>query len=108
MRKHLSEDRCIYIIFPEGTRTKTGELGEFKAGLGMLVAGTEVPVIPCWLDGCYEACPRNSKMTRPVSITVHIGPPLTFEDLTPSRDGWEAVAQRAQAAVAALAPDKQI
>lgn len=33
LRKRLLEDRCAYILFPEGTRSRTGEVGQFKAGL---------------------------------------------------------------------------
>ena len=49
------EQACGYILFPEGTRSRDGVIKEFKCGLGMLVAGTDVPVIPCYLQGTFKA-----------------------------------------------------
>jgi 1-acyl-sn-glycerol-3-phosphate acyltransferase len=49
LRNRLLEEPCAYILFPEGKRTRTGEMGKFRAGVGMLTAGTSVPVIPCFL-----------------------------------------------------------
>src|SRR5437763_6017055 len=45
------------IIFPEGTRSTTGEVGEFKSGIGALVAGKDVAVVPCFIDGSFLAWP---------------------------------------------------
>jgi 1-acyl-sn-glycerol-3-phosphate acyltransferase len=51
LRRKLHEEECAYIIFPEGSRSRDGAMSRFKHGLGMLVAETDVPVIPCLIAG---------------------------------------------------------
>ena len=41
------------------TRSRDGNLGRFKPGLGMIVAGADVPVVPCYLHGAFAACPAD-------------------------------------------------
>lgn len=50
------------IIFPEGTRSRTGELGEFKKTFAILSKELNVPVYPVAIKGAYEALPRHKKM----------------------------------------------
>ncbi|MEA3317539.1 MAG: AMP-binding protein [Bacteroidota bacterium] len=52
------------IIFPEGTRTKTGEVGEFKKTFAILSKELNVPVVPVAIDGAYDALPRGSKFPK--------------------------------------------
>ena len=73
LRRKLQEEKAIFIIFPEGGRTRTGSMMPFKHGLGMLVAETNVPVVPCGLIGTFEALPANRKIPRPVRIKLIIG-----------------------------------
>lgn len=105
LRARLSEDRLVFILFPEGTRSRDGTMGRFQAGLGALVAGSGVPVVPCHLDGAHAAWPPDRSWPRPAPLRLRIGTPLTFPDLPNKREGWEAVAEAAEAAVRALAPD---
>ena len=70
LRRKLQEEKAIFIIFPEGGRTRTGSMMPFKHGLGMLVAETNVPVVPCGLIGSFEALPPNRKVPRPVRIKL--------------------------------------
>src|SRR5207253_1083373 len=79
LRYKLIEERCVYILFPEGTRSRDGRMGRFKAGLGMLVAGADVPVVPCHLDGTFAALPPHRKRPRCERITLRIGEPLRFD-----------------------------
>ena len=55
----------MLILFPEGTRSRTGEMGPFKPGIGALVAGTAAPVVPCYLSGAFAAWPPTSRLPRP-------------------------------------------
>jgi 1-acyl-sn-glycerol-3-phosphate acyltransferase len=102
LRTKLCDGTCGYILFPEGTRSRDGSLGTFRAGLGMLVAGTSIPVIPCHLTGAFAALPPGSALPRPRRLHLQVGEPLRFGDLQDSRDGWQQVAARAHAAVAEL------
>src|SRR6201984_196920 len=70
LRGKLQEERAIFIIFPEGGRSRNGLMMPFKHGLGMLVAGTNVPVVPCGLIGTFEALPAGRNCPRPVAIKL--------------------------------------
>lgn len=103
LRARLLEEPCAYILFPEGKRTRTGLMEPFKAGIGMLVAGTSVPVVPCYLHGTYEAFPAGRWRPRLVKISLWFGPPLAFETLPNNRPGWNEIAEKLEAAVRGLA-----
>lgn len=53
------------IIFPEGTRSRTGALGEFKKAFAILAHEKNVPVVPVSIDGAIDALPRGSFVPRP-------------------------------------------
>jgi len=52
------------IIFPEGTRTKTGEVGEFKKTFAILSKELNVPIVPVAINGAFEALPRGSRIPK--------------------------------------------
>ena len=103
MKARLAAGNCIYILFPEGTRTRDGKITEFKPGIGMMVAGTGVPVLPCHLTGTFEASPPNRLVPRFVPITLRIGKPIGFSDVTDTSKGWRTIAAEIETAVRALA-----
>jgi len=103
LRQRLHEDRSVLILFPEGTRTRTGEMGKFKPGIGALVAGTPVPVVPCYLHGAYRAWPPGQKLPRPYPLRLAIGAPLEFSASGKDRAGLNEVTARCEAEVAAMA-----
>lgn len=102
LRHRLSEEPCGYILFPEGTRSRTGKMVPFKSGLGMLVAGTDVPVIPCHISGAFRALSPEQKFPRPRRLHLHIGAQLVFKEAKNNRDGWSQIARGTHAAVEAL------
>lgn len=91
------------ILFPEGTRSPTGQLGAFKAGIAMLVAGTSIPVVPCHLSGTFAAMPKGSWFPRPRTLRMRIGPPRSYAASGNDRDSLEAIARELRAAVMELA-----
>ncbi|HET6888592.1 MAG TPA: lysophospholipid acyltransferase family protein [Candidatus Udaeobacter sp.] len=99
LRRKLQEERAIFIIFPEGGRSRNGSMMPFKHGLGMLVAETNVPVVPCGLVGTFEALPPERNIPRPVAITLAIGDPLQFPSTANDRTGWSEVAASVESRV---------
>jgi 1-acyl-sn-glycerol-3-phosphate acyltransferase len=79
-RELLSNPGTILIIFPEGTRSTTGEVGEFKSGIGALVAGRDVAVAPCFIDGSFEAWPKGKRFPRPRKVRLVIGTLRNYRD----------------------------
>lgn len=102
IRDRLVEDRAVFLIYPEGTRGTGERIEPFRPGLGMLVAGTPIPVVPCRLRGCGQALPKGCWLPRRKRITLHIGEPLVFEDCQNTKSNWQSITQRVQHAVEAL------
>jgi 1-acyl-sn-glycerol-3-phosphate acyltransferase len=99
LRLKLQEEKAIFIIFPEGGRSRTGSMMPFKHGLGMLVAETKVPVVPCGLVGTFEALPPERNFPRPVAISLAIGDPLQFPSTAKDRTGWSQIAKSVESRV---------
>jgi 1-acyl-sn-glycerol-3-phosphate acyltransferase len=68
----------VLILFPEGTRSTDGAVAPFRRGIGDLVAGSDVPVVPCYLDGAYAAWPKGTLFPRPRRLTLTIGAPRVY------------------------------
>ena len=101
-RQLLANPGNVLILFPEGTRTTTGEMGPFKPGVGLLVAGTTVPVIPCYVSGAFAAWPKGRRLPRPHRLQLRIGAPRSYPALTPGRDAAENISLDLHQAVANL------
>jgi 1-acyl-sn-glycerol-3-phosphate acyltransferase len=106
LRARLVEGRTIYLLFPEGTRTRDGTMAEFRSGIGMIVAGTNVPIVPAYLDGCFAAMPPGRRLPRPAPIVLRFGAPLSFGMVENDRAGWRQIASELESAVRALIPTK--
>jgi 1-acyl-sn-glycerol-3-phosphate acyltransferase len=102
LRQRLVEEQSVFILFPEGGRSRDGEMKPFKAGIGMLVAGTPIPVVPCYLDGPLEAFPPGSRFPRGHKVRVRIGRPRSFADVANNRAGWDQVGAVLEAEVKRL------
>ena len=99
LRRKLQEERAIFIIFPEGGRSRGGSMMPFKHGLGMLVAETNLPVVPCGVVGTFEALPAQRNFPRPVAIKLVIGDALEFGSITNNRTGWSQIAAKVESSV---------
>jgi 1-acyl-sn-glycerol-3-phosphate acyltransferase len=71
----------IVILFPEGTRTHDGELGEIKAGISLLATRAKVPVVPAAIAGTFESWPRSRSFPASHPLRVHFGPPIYPADV---------------------------
>jgi 1-acyl-sn-glycerol-3-phosphate acyltransferase len=103
LRSRLVDEPCGYILFPEGKRSRDGRMNPFKTGLGMIVAGADVPVVPCFLEGPFAALRAGQWLPRPRKIRAAFGPPLRFAHLGPERSSWETIAAEVERAVQGLA-----
>jgi len=73
MIAHLERGDCV-AVFPEGTRTRDGALGVFRAGAVVAARRARVPIVPAAIQGAFEAWPRDHKLPRPHRIRVRFGP----------------------------------
>ena len=71
----LKQNECL-LIYPEGTRSVTGELQPFKPGLGLLAYETGSPIIPTYINGTYHALPKGRNLPRKSRIQVTFGKPI--------------------------------
>ena len=79
------------LLFPEGTRSATGDMGRFKAGVGMLAARTGVPVVPAYLEGLHHVLPKGQSIPHPGRIAVRFGRPLSFGPGAPHSEAAQAI-----------------
>ncbi|HSE96223.1 MAG TPA: lysophospholipid acyltransferase family protein [Methylomirabilota bacterium] len=89
------------LVFPEGTRTRDGQLGAGKAGVGMLAAQAGVPVVPVYVSGSARALPRGTRWPRPGRVTVAYGPPLSF-NRERGKTRYQAISDEIMAAIGRL------
>jgi len=71
------------MIFPEGTRSRTGELLPFKKGGFLMAIKGQAPIVPVAISGARRAMEKGSPVIYPVTVTVKIGKPI-------ETDGFEA------------------
>ncbi len=77
-----------FLIFPEGTRSRTGELLPFKKGGVIMALKAQVPIVPCAIQGARNAMHRGSPVIHPVTVDVTLCPPVETAGLMLSdRDG---------------------
>jgi 1-acyl-sn-glycerol-3-phosphate acyltransferase len=67
----------MVLIFPEGSRTRDGEMSPLKPGFITLARRSQAAVLPVGLDGAFDALPRHRVIPRPATICVAIGEPIT-------------------------------
>jgi 1-acyl-sn-glycerol-3-phosphate acyltransferase len=97
--KLTSDDPCGFIMYPEGTRSRDGRMRPFKRGLGLIVAETDVPVVPCYVQGCFESFPADARIPRPRRIHVYVGEPMRFKTVPNEKKGWRRIAHEVEAAI---------
>jgi len=71
-----------FLIFPEGTRSRTGELLPFKKGGFIMALQAQVPIVPVAVSGGRASMRKGSAIVRPVKVTVRLGAPIATAGLT--------------------------
>ena len=102
--KKIKEGNGV-VLFPEGTRSKDGNIQPARAGIGLVIAKTGAPVLPMRIFGAFDAFPKNSKRLHFTKITVVLGEPLYFsknEIASATRETYQMLSDRVMAAISAL------
>jgi len=90
MSIQLLKNGASVALFPEGTRSETGELQPAKPGIGFLVAKGQAPVVPVYVHGAYEAWSKHSGGLKSKPVTVVFGKLITSEEIQRLGKGREA------------------
>ena len=80
--QRMVRDRASLIIFPEGTRSRTGEVGRFKGGVFLLAIDSQLPVVPVSVSGTRHVMLKGRLMTCPGHVRVQIHAPIETRGLT--------------------------
>jgi 1-acyl-sn-glycerol-3-phosphate acyltransferase len=71
-----------FLIFPEGTRSRSGELLPFKKGGFIMAIQAQAPIVPVAIVGARKAMRKGSPWIRPVTVGVRLGPPIETTGMT--------------------------
>jgi long-chain acyl-CoA synthetase len=88
------------LVFPEGevNDSETGEMAEFRSGIGLLAENLRIPIVPVRLDGVWGMKRQRRRLARLGEITVRIGAPVTF----PPGTAPDQIASRLESLVRSL------
>lgn len=89
-----------FLIFPEGTRSRTDELLPFKKGGFIMAITAQAPIVPVAVTGGRAAMRKGSAIVRPVTVSIRIGPPIETAGRSPA--DRDTVIAEVRAAIQAL------
>lgn len=89
-----------FLVFPEGTRSRTGELLPFKKGAFILAIKAQAPIVPVAIAGASRAMRRGSPVIWPATLHVRVGRPVETSGLT--LDDRDRLSEEVRARIAAL------
>lgn len=91
-----------FVIFPEGTRSRTGKLLPFKKGGFLMAIKAQAPIVPVAVSGGQNAMRKGSPLIWPVTVTVDLGAPVATAGLT--TDDRDALVERVRESIASRLP----
>jgi 1-acyl-sn-glycerol-3-phosphate acyltransferase len=89
-----------FLIFPEGTRSKTEDLLPFKKGGFIMAIKAGAPIVPVAIQGGRAAMQRGSRIIRPVTVSIRVGTPIETRGL--GLDDRDLLIERVRSEIAAL------
>jgi 1-acyl-sn-glycerol-3-phosphate acyltransferase len=98
--RRIRDGGLSIVMFPEGTRSPTGELQRFKKGAFVLAIKAGVPVVPVAVIGSRPIMPKGSYRIRKGEIHIRVGEPIPVDGL--SHEDRDSLTIRARESVAAL------
>ncbi len=104
----------ILLIFPEGTRSDTGVMTDFKPSLGYLAMTNKCGILPMYLSGTHDAMPKGRYLPkRGERVAAYIGPYLSYEDVVrlsgerSRSEQYRAITYHVEGVIRRLAPRDQ-
>ena len=94
----LVREGSSLIVFPEGTRSVTGELGRFKKGSFLVALGSKLPVVPVTITGSRKVMQKGRLMVCRGEVVLTVHDPVPTDDVR--REDVHALADRVRTAVA--------
>ncbi len=85
----------LLVIYPEGTRSRTGYPGRCRTGVIVIAAKTGAPIIPCRLSGTFDCWPYNRVFPKPGPIQVSFGKPIYIDPDNIDLDDRDALMEKA-------------
>lgn len=85
------------VIFPEGTRSKSNVIGEFKAGSFKLATKSKAPIIPVTIKDSYKLMEDNGNKIKPANVEIHIHPAIETKNLT--KEEMEALPEKVKSII---------
>jgi 1-acyl-sn-glycerol-3-phosphate acyltransferase len=93
--RRLVSDRLSLIIFPEGTRSADGHIGQFKAGSFLLALEAGLTIVPVTVSGTIHVMKKGRLMTCPGHVTLEVHEPILASRMkSPSADDARELAER--------------
>ena len=96
--RRILEENSTAVVFPEGTRSLTGDLQNFKKGPFIMAIEAGVPIVPAVVDGTFEILPKRGFRLSPQPITVKFGTPVDTRKF--SHDDRDALIVRVRSQMA--------
>lgn len=84
--RRVTEEGYSIMVFPEGTRTTTGEIGRFHRGAAYYAEQLHLPIQPIWMEGLSDYMSRRQFALKPNQVTMHILPTIPCGDTSFGRD----------------------
>ena len=81
-KQSIIDGKSSIFLFPEGTRTRTGEVGRFKRGAFTIARDIHLPIVPVSIIGAYEALPKGLNCIIPGKIKIVFHEPIDTTNLT--------------------------
>jgi long-chain acyl-CoA synthetase len=82
----LADAGWSILIYPEGTRSVSGELQAFESGIGLLASGLRLPVVPIAIEGTFAVLPKGAWRPRPGAVRVTFGAPVAVTSDAPAAE----------------------
>ena len=104
----------VLLIFPEGTRSESGVMADFKPSLGYLAMTNKCGILPMYLSGTHAAMAKGDNLPKAgAKVAAHIGPFMSYADASAiaagktRSEGYRAISWEAERVIRKLAPREQ-